>query len=90
MIADISDRKRGEREREELFDRLAQSQKLEAVGQLAGGVAHDFNNMLSVILGQTELALLKSQPSDEFHRSFTEIRQYMVSSNKTAGLLHLQ
>lgn len=87
MIADISDRKRMEREREELSHRLAQSQKLEAVGQLAGGVAHDFNNMLSVILGQTELALLKSQPSDQFHKAFTEIRHAAEHSANLTGQL---
>ncbi len=88
LIVNINDRKRAEQEREELFDRLGQSQKLEAVGQLAGGVAHDFNNMLSVILGQTELALLKSQPSDKFYKAFTEIRQAAEhSANLTRQLL---
>lgn len=87
MIIDINDRKRAEQEREELFDRLGQSQKLEAVGQLAGGVAHDFNNMLSVILGQTELALLKSQPSDKFYKAFTSIRHAAEHSANLTGQL---
>ncbi|MGB3226044.1 MAG: cache domain-containing protein, partial [Desulforhopalus sp.] len=87
MIVNINDRKRAEQEREELFDRLGQSQKLEAVGQLAGGVAHDFNNMLSVILGQTELALLRSQPSDKFYKAFTEIRQAAEHSANLTGQL---
>ncbi len=56
---DISDRKRAEEERERLQDQLLQAQKMESVGRLAGGVAHDFNNMLSVIIGYAELAQLQ-------------------------------
>lgn len=53
----ITERKRAEDEHEKLRGQLAQSQKMESVGRLAGGVAHDFNNMLHVILGHAELAL---------------------------------
>ncbi|MGD9947756.1 MAG: PAS domain S-box protein [Desulfobulbus sp.] len=57
VVRDISRRKQAEEERKKLGDRLNLAQKLESVGQLAGGVAHDFNNMLSVIIGFAELAL---------------------------------
>lgn len=57
---DISERVRAEEERENIEKQLFQSQKLESIGLLAGGVAHDLNNLLSPILGYTELLLVAS------------------------------
>jgi len=54
---DITERKRTEEEREKLQAQFIQAQKMESVGRLAGGVAHDFNNKLSVILGYAQLAM---------------------------------
>jgi PAS domain S-box-containing protein len=54
-VVDISERQRAERERRSLEDRLQHSRKLEALGRMASGVAHDFNNILAVIEGYTEL-----------------------------------
>lgn len=71
---DISDRKRAEEERESLQIQLLQAQKMESVGRLAGGVAHDFNNMLGVIIGYTELALLQSRPDEPLKHHLEQIR----------------
>ena len=88
LVSDISERKRAEQEKEKLFEQLMQAQKLEAVGQLAGGVAHDFNNMLAVILGRTQLALLKMLPADPYHKTFLEIQNAAEhSANLTRQLL---
>lgn len=88
IVSDINDRKLVEEEKGKLFLQLAQAQKLDAVGQLAGGVAHDFNNMLSVILGHTELALLKMETGEKHYKAFVDIQSAAEHSvNLTRQLL---
>ena len=70
---DITDRKNSEAETEKLQAQLVQAQKMDWVRWVAGGVAHDFNNMLSVIVGYTELALDKVTSSDLLHADLKEI-----------------
>ncbi len=62
-------------EREQLHAQLQQAQKMESIGRLAGGVAHDFNNMLSVILGHTELAIEKLDPADPLFAGLQAVQQ---------------
>jgi two-component system cell cycle sensor histidine kinase/response regulator CckA len=71
---DITERQRSEKQRETLQAQLLQSQKLESVGRLAGGVAHDFNNMLTVILGHVELSLSDVDPESSLSGDLLEIR----------------
>jgi len=73
IARDITDRKRAEEERGKLQEQLMQSQKLEAVGILAGGVAHDFNNMLGAIIGYTELTLGTMEQTDPLRRNLQRI-----------------
>jgi PAS domain S-box-containing protein len=70
---DITERKRAEAEKARLQDQLLQAQKMESVGRLAGGVAHDFNNMLNVIIGHADMALEEVDPGHPLHADLTEI-----------------
>lgn len=72
---DITEAKTAEDERNRLESQLQQAQKMESIGRLAGGVAHDFNNMLSVILGHVELALQNVDEGQPLHSDLEEIRK---------------
>ncbi len=76
ITRDITRRKQAERDLEQARAALAQSQKMEAVGQLTGGIAHDFNNMLTAILGSLELLEIRQEAfSQGANRMLQVIRQ---------------
>jgi two-component system cell cycle sensor histidine kinase/response regulator CckA len=66
-----------------LTEQLQQAQKMESVGRLAGGVAHDYNNMLSVILGFTELAMDKLDPSE---RVYADLKEILRAAKRSAEI----
>ena len=74
MAKDITERKKAEEEREKLQTQLNQARKLESIGQLAGGVAHDFNNMLSIITGHAEMMIEDLDPHHPMATRLNEIR----------------
>ena len=75
LISQIVVLKREQKRRQRLEDQLRQAQKMESVGRLAGGVAHDFNNMLGVILGHVEMLLDGIDPSQPIHADLQEVRR---------------
>lgn len=83
VASDISDRHRAEEEKIKLQAQLQQAQKLESIGRLAGGVAHDFNNMLQVILGNASLGLGEIAPNHPVHEYLEEIQ---TSATRSADL----
>ena len=70
---DISERLRLSEERSHLEEQMRQAQKMESIGRLAGGVAHDFNNMLSIITGYAEIAAEDVDEHDPLHKNLEQI-----------------
>jgi len=85
---DIDERIKAEIAQKRLEAELTQAQRMEAIGRLAGGVAHDFNNMLGVIIGQAELLLEQTDPTNPIFPSLQGIRKAAENSaNLTRQLL---
>jgi PAS domain S-box-containing protein len=70
---DITERKRSQEAQKKLEEQFLRAQKLESIGRLAGGVAHDFNNMLGVIIGYTEQALTELAPQNPAQKDLQEV-----------------
>jgi two-component system cell cycle sensor histidine kinase/response regulator CckA len=74
-------------EQKALETKFAQSQKMQAVGQLAGGVAHDFNNLLTVIIGNCEFLLMRHQAGDPSFKEIHEVHQNALRAATLVGQL---
>lgn len=83
VTLDISKRKHAEGEKEKIQGQLIQSQKMEAIGTLAGGVAHDFNNLLTAIGGTLDMVMMKVDSDDTLYSDLKEIQD---SANRAADL----
>ncbi|MDR3629046.1 MAG: response regulator [Desulfocapsaceae bacterium] len=80
LIRDITERVRANKTQKNLESQLHQAQKMESIGRLAGGVAHDYNNMLGVIIGYSELALKKLNFGDNLYDELHAIHEAAIRS----------
>jgi signal transduction histidine kinase len=72
---EIADRKQAEKEKEKMQSQLLQSQRMEAIGALSGGIAHDFGNILTVIQGNTDLAMKRIEETHPLYKYLKQIRE---------------
>ena len=84
FFTDITDRKKAEEEKQSLEERLQRAEKMEALGTLAGGVAHDLNNVLGVIIGYSELLLHGMDESNPIRQNLLKI---MKGSERSAAIV---
>ncbi|MGB5232115.1 MAG: ATP-binding protein [Desulfoprunum sp.] len=83
-VQDITGRKKADDEQHRLQQQLVQAQKMESIGRLAGGVAHDFNNILSVIIGHAEIAMSDLEPE---HRLQADLKVIYDAALRSTGII---
>jgi PAS domain S-box-containing protein len=80
---DITERLERERAMQHLQEELSEARKMEAIGRLAGGVAHDYNNMLNIITGYAELGMVRVDPKEPLH---ADLQQITKAAERAAGI----
>jgi len=87
IVRDISDRKQVEAEREHLRQKLQQAQKMESIGTLAGGIAHNFNNVLMGIQGRASLMMMDKDPHSPDYEHLKGIEEYVLNATELTRAL---
>ncbi len=82
-MTDVTDRRRAEEDKTQLETQLHHSQKMEAIGQLAGGVAHEFNNIMTAIIGYGHLLVMKTDENSQLRHFASQI---LTSAERASGL----
>ena len=84
VVVDITDRKRAEQEKEAMRAQLLQAQKMEAIGTLTGGIAHEFNNLLTIVSGYAELLVSEKDESDS---EYSDLQKIIQAAQRGAELV---
>ncbi len=84
IVRDISERVKEAQQRQALQEQLLQAQKMEAVGTLAGGIAHDFNNLLQVVLGYSEVLLLRKKEGES---DYVDLHKIYLAGKRGSDLV---
>lgn len=87
LQGELDERRRVEEEKDRLFQHLLQAQKLEAIGTLAGGIAHDINNLLMAVQGNISLIMSLSNPGDVVHKRGGKIEELVASGSELTSQL---